>query len=251
MRINSRLKKSKYTISIIAVLFFINSSIYASELSPNDNYSSESLSESYIEVTGKASKELSPDKIYLNITLNEKDYKNTSLKDIEKKMISTLKSLGIDTKECLTVKDMASSFKSYIILKNDIKLMKQYQLLTTSAKEAAGVLIALDKIGISSINIDRVECSDIEKHKNDIRVEAMLEAKSKATLLTEAIGQSIGKAIYISENDYSPRPYNYTSGMMLTSKSLSQMDSIAEDVPDVEFEKIKIEITVLVRFIIE
>ena len=44
----------------------------------------------YIEVSGRAHKEVAPDMIYMTITINEKDYKNSSMPALEGKMISKL-----------------------------------------------------------------------------------------------------------------------------------------------------------------
>lgn len=199
----------------------------------------------YIEVSGKAHKEVTPDKIYLNITINEKDYKNTSLEAIEKKMISQLQNMGIDTRENLMVRDMSSNFKHYFILKSDVKLMKQYTLLTTSAKQAGEVIMALDQLAISEVAIDRVECSKMDQYKDEVRVQAIKNAKARAELLAGAINHSVGKAIHISETDHNHRVYGMPNMMMVRG-------AVAEDqvvrAPEIEFEKIKIEITAHVKF---
>src|SRR5665647_3049367 len=68
----------------------------------------------YIEVTGKAEMEIVPDEIYMAIVINEKDNKRKiSLAQAEKDMVAKLKSLGIDTKKNLSVKDLSSNFKNY------------------------------------------------------------------------------------------------------------------------------------------
>ena len=68
----------------------------------------------YIEVTGKAEMEVTPDRIYMSITINEKDSKGKIvLAQSEKDMMTKLKALGIDTKKDLSVKDMSSNFKKY------------------------------------------------------------------------------------------------------------------------------------------
>jgi uncharacterized protein YggE len=76
----------------------------------------------------------------------------------------------------------------------------------------------------------------------------MKDAKRKAKILTDAIDQPLGKAIYISENDYSPvRNYNRT---MLKSAAFAQ-DAVVEEVPDLDFENIKIDCRVNVKFALD
>ncbi len=199
----------------------------------------------YIEVSGRAHKEVAPDMIYMTITINEKDYKNSSMPALEGKMISKLQGMGVDVKKDLMVKDMASNFKHYFILKSDPKLMKQYQLLVHSAQKAGEVILALGQIGISEISIDKVECSQIEKYKDEVRVMAIKNAKARATLLAEAINHNIGKAIHITENDHNYRTYGMPE-MKMVKGNLADSDLVR--VPEIEFEKIKVEVTVHAKF---
>lgn len=199
----------------------------------------------YIEVSGRAHKEVAPDMIYMTITINEKDYKNSSLPALEGKMMTRIQGMGIDVKKDLVVKDMASNFKHYFLLKSDPKLIKQYQLLVHSAQKAGEVILTLGQIGISEISIDKVECSQLEKYKDDVRVMAIKNAKARATLLAEAINHNIGKAIHITENDHNYRTYGMPE-MMMVKGNLADSDVVR--VPEIEFEKIKIEVTVHAKF---
>lgn len=207
---------------------------------------------SYIEVTGKAEKEIAPDKIYLSIVINEKDYKNKSLAQIEKDMMKTLKNIGIDTKKDLSVTDMASNFSYYysFIKKNDVKISKEYQLLVTDAKTAGQVILELQKIWISKVNLVKVDNSKIEQYRKEIKVEAIKAAKEKAAMLAEAIGQSIGKAIYIGEQDHYFRSYASMDMANIMVKNMAEAGGIedAYEAPEIEFEKLKIESTIIVRF---
>ena len=199
----------------------------------------------YIEVSGKANMEVAPDRIHMTITINEKDYKNTTLSSVEGKMINQLQSMGIDTKKNLVVKDITSNFKHYFLAKSDVKMSKQYQLTVHSAKQAGEVIIALGQIGVSQINIDKVECSKLEQYKDEVRVKAVKNAKARAELLAEAIGHSVGKALHISENEHNFRTYG-APDMMMVKGNVAETEIFR--VPEIEFEKIKIETTVHVKF---
>lgn len=199
----------------------------------------------YIEVSGKANMEVAPDRISMTISINEKDYKNTTLSSLEGKMISQLQSMGIDTGKDLVVKDMTSNFKHYFLSKSDVKLAKQYQLTVHSAKQAGEVIIALGQTGISEINIDKVECSKIEQYKDEVRVMAVKNAKARAELLAEAIGHSVGKALHISESEHNFRTYG-APDMMMIKGNVAEAQIFR--VPEIEFEKIKIETSVHVKF---
>lgn len=204
-----------------------------------------------IDVSGKAEMFVEPDEIILSIVINEKDYsKKTTLENLEKEMIKSLKGIGIDTKKNLTVVDLSSDINHYKIKKDEIKLSKTYRLKTSSAKEATTALLALEEVGISEINIAQIKCTKIEQYKDEARVIAMKDAHRKAKILTDAINQPLGKAIYITENDFTNvRTY---PRLMLSKANGVMEDAVAEsEVADINFEKIKIESRVQIKFALE
>jgi uncharacterized protein YggE len=205
----------------------------------------------YIEVTGKCEKYVAPDEINLSIVINEKDYaKKQSLEELEKEMLKALKNVGIDTKKDLTVVDMSSDFMARKWRKSEVKLSKAYKLKTANAKQVMQVMMALDQIGISEVSINQIKCSKIEQYKDEARAEAMRDAKRKAKILTDAIDQPLGKAIYISENDYTP-VRNYNRPMLMKANGVAEDAIAGSDVPDLDFESIKIDCRVNVRFALD
>lgn len=207
------------------------------------------IDQNYIEVTAKAEMEVAPDQIFLKIQVDEKNFKGKKLADIEASMLAKLKDLGIDTKKDLSVKDLVSNFRSYWILKSDIQLAKEYQLLVRDAKLAGKVFAELQTIGISGISIERVDNSKLLDYKKEVKVNAIKAAQDKAKALTAAIGQTVGKAIYIQEIDngyYNPMEGRAAGLQVRGVNSLSSAYEASE--PDIEFEKIKLEYSILVRF---
>lgn len=204
------------------------------------------IDQNYIEVTGKAELEIVPDEIYLKILIDEADNKaKESLELLEKKMIKQLESLAVNIEKQLVVKDFNSDFKNYFLKKTDILTSKEYQLLVYNGKTLAQVFVALEQIGISNIEIERVDHSEIEKYRRNVKIEAIKAGQSKAAELAEAIGQSIGKAIYIHEiENYNDRVYKTANVMMRAASTMS----VSSDLPNLEFEKIKLEYSVLIDF---
>jgi uncharacterized protein YggE len=202
----------------------------------------------YIEVTGRADMEITPDRIYMGIVLNEKDSKGkTVLAQSEKDMLAKLKELGIDTKKDLSIMDMSSNFKKYWVKGSDIITSKEYQLMVGSAQMAGNVLTALEKIGISNVSIERVDHSQMEQYRRDVKVQAIKAAKEKAIDMASAIGQTAGKAIYIQEVDYGMN--NRFMGRIAGLQSNVTFKAPESDsAPDVEFEKIKLEYQVNAKF---
>ncbi|MDP4273660.1 MAG: SIMPL domain-containing protein, partial [Bacteroidota bacterium] len=156
------------------------------------------IDQNYIEVTGKAEKEIVPDMIYLKIILSDKDNKSKqSLDETEKSMISKLTGIGVDVNKDLSVKDYVSNFKSYWISKTDVILTKQFQLIVHDAKTIQKVFFEFQKLGISNVTIEKLEHSRIEQYRREVKIEAIKAAKEKAEALAAAVNQSIGKALYI------------------------------------------------------
>lgn len=203
----------------------------------------------YIEVTGKAEMEVVPDQIYLNIVINEKDNKGkVVLAQAEKDMIDKLKNLGLDTKKDLSVKDMSSNFKNYWVRSSEIMTSKEYQLLVTNAQTAGKVMQGLEKIGISNVSIERVDHSQIEQFRKDVKVKAVKNAKEKATDMAQAVGQIVGKALYIQEIEYNNFSYLQGRAAGIKVKTTALLASDENAVPEIDFEKIKLEYQVSAKF---
>jgi uncharacterized protein len=206
------------------------------------------IDQNYIEVIGKSEMEIAPDKIFIKVNINEKDTKNkSSVADLEKSMMSTLKAIGIDVTKDLIVKDISSNFKSYLFSKNEILLSKEYQILVRDGKTASQVFIGLERIGISNVSIEKLDNSKIEQYRKEVKISAIKAAKDKAESLSKAIDQNIGRAIYIQELMSMANQFSNSNNIVIRGYG-SVPNNTIESEPDIDFEKIKIESSVLCRF---
>jgi uncharacterized protein YggE len=212
------------------------------------------IDQNYIEVSGKAELEIVPDIIYLKIILSDKDNKNKqTLGETEKSMIAKLTEIGVDISKDLSIKDFASNFKLYWLSKSDIFLTKEYQLVAHDTKTLQKIFFEFQKLGISNVTIEKIDHSKMEQFRKEVKVNAIKAAKEKAESLTSAINQTIGKAIYIQEADYM-NPYtmsNSIQGRMLGVNMKMQKSTDSNDIdsaPEMEFEKINIVYSILVKF---
>jgi len=74
------------------------------------------LERPYLETAATYTTEVTPDRIFLNITISEKDTKGKkSIEVIENQMVTALNSIGIDTKKQLSVADLSSGFKKHLL----------------------------------------------------------------------------------------------------------------------------------------
>ncbi len=240
---NFKLNVMKKIILIVLTTFTLNS--FAQTGTKNF------IDQNYIEVTGKAEMEVVPNEIYLKIIVDEKDFKGKEqIEDIEKSMIGKLSEIGIDVSKKLAVKDMVSNFRNYWLKSSTINSVKEYQLMVDNAKTAGQVFQGLESIGISNITIEKIDHSDIQNFRTEVKVQAIKAAKEKATLLTNAINQNLGKAIYIQEinNQVFNALQGRAAGMSnIVVRGFNDKMKMEQE-PDVEFEKIKLEYSILVRF---
>ena len=208
------------------------------------------IDQNYIEVTGKAELEVSPDMIYLKIVLSDKNNKDKlSLSEIEKKMISKLSEIGVDVNKDLSVMDFTSNLKAYLLKPDVVSLTKQYQLIAHDSKTLQKIYFLFQELGISTVSILKLDHSKIEQYRKDVKISAIKAAKDKAEMLADALNQKIGKAIYIQEvNNSNFIPYNLYSN---TIQTLSKSQDNSDNDSDIEFVKIKIESSFLVRFALE
>lgn len=230
------------------LILLLLTSLFANAQTGDKNF----IDQNYIEVTGKSEMEITPDLIYIKILINEKDNKNrTSLTDRENAMISTLKGIGIDITKDLLIQDMSSNFKYYWLTKNEIFLSKEYQLIVHDGKTAGKVFIELEKIGISTISIEKLDHSNIEKFRKEVKIEAVKAAKEKAEALANAVGQNIGRAIHIQEleGNYigSGNGAPGAANRIMIRGASSLYGSRAPE-PEMDFEKIRLEYSILCRF---
>ena len=206
----------------------------------------------YIETSAKVDTLVIPDRIYLNISITEKDTKGKiSVEELETKMNEKLKSLGIATEKQLTLNDLSSNYKKYFLKQQDILKNKNYTLLVFNAKVAGKVIIALEEIEISNVILEKTEYSKAEEMILTLKSEAIIKAKNQAIAMTKPLNQKVGNAIYISDfsnivNMLSGR----VSGIQIRgARSLEEKEKY--EPINIEFEKIKIETEVKATFKLE
>ncbi|MBF0694179.1 MAG: SIMPL domain-containing protein [Flavobacterium sp.] len=206
----------------------------------------------YIESTAKADTLVTPDKLYLDILLTEKDIKSRKTVDeMEHQMEDKLKSLGINTQEQLFVNDLSSSLKRYLLKQNDIKKSKNFTLIVYDAKTAGLALAALEDIGVANVWLQKTEYSRHEDLNLQLKIKATLKAKKHAVAMAAALNQKVGSAIMISDAA-STSSANYMAGAESTV-ILRGVSSITGDIgpTNLEIQKVKIQVVVNAKFKLE
>lgn len=195
-----------------------------------------------ISVSGSAETEVTPDIIYLSISLKEYLKDNNSKKrvditELENQLYNAVLKAGI-AKENLMVNNI-SSF-NYVTEKKknpDFLASKQYRLKVTDLNKWNQIIGAIDPKGIAYTNIDSYDYSGIEALKKELKIKALQAAKAKAAYMVEALGEKLGGVIDIQEsnNEAYPQPMYRANTMMMKA----EMDSAA-GAPELDFKKIKL-----------
>lgn len=211
------------------------------------------LDQPYLEVAGSADTLVTPNEIYIKIIISEKDTRDrTSVEELELKMYNALKALGIDVDKNLSTSDMASNFKFYFLRSKDVMKSKQYILRVGDAVTASKVFIELENLGISNTSIDRVDHSDLESIKNQMRSKAVENARARAVALTKPLNQTVGAAIHIADNEV----YNMSNPLrgrleevVVVGYGVKKQAGV--ELPKIEFEKIKVATNINVKFVLK
>ena len=226
----------KILFATLALMLAVTVSAQESELYP-----------SYVQVYGVAEEEITPDEIYLLITINERDQKGrVSVEQQQRAMVAMLKKNGVDVERQLTMVDLSSSF----FKRNNSLAVAEYRLLLHDAATVARIWQQLDELLISQVTIEKMTHSKIEEYRAEVRQGAIRAAKQRATELAEAIDQRIGRCFYIY--DMNADGVAVQKSNMLMARGVSMDAAVATEAqPALEFSKIKLSYRVQAKFVLE
>ncbi|QJD95440.1 SIMPL domain-containing protein [Mucilaginibacter robiniae] len=199
-----------------------------------------------IEVTGNATQEITPDIIYVSISLKEyMDGKNkVTIDQLENQLEKAVNSAGVP-KADFTINNVSAYNNTYQKKKNpDFLAAKQYRLKLQDLNRLNQILAVVDAKGIQSTNVDSYDYSKMDAIKRDLKIKALLNAREKAGYMLTAVGEKLGHPIDITENDDinlpAPRPVMYMAKMATADAAPAESD--------IDFKTIKLNFTVRVIF---
>lgn len=213
----------------------------------------------YIEVVGTADMEIIPDEIYIGIILKEK-YVNKvkiTIEAQEEKLKTTLASINVDLTN-LYLSDANAGFVRIPWRKKDVLTKKDYTLKVSDAETVGKVFQELEKLEIIDAFIQKVDHSEIDSLRKEVKILAIKAGKDKADYLLRAIGEETGKALIVTENSpktstlnsvaYSATNYEFESRLQreLAADKLADFSS-----SDIQFEKIKLSSSIYLKFSIK
>jgi len=208
------------------------------------------IDQPYLETSARVDTLVTPDRIFLQIRLQESDTKGkTSLEELEKRMGTRLRGLGIDLEKQLTVSDLSSDFQKYFLRKQDILKEKVFELLVYDAPTAGRVLYELEGIGISNVRLDRTEYAQMDSLRDTLKARAVRRARRQGHIMVEALGQSLGKALFISDSGVTVYN-NMKARPQAMAMAADESEAVYLALPS-DFDKIKVEAGVQVKFALQ
>jgi uncharacterized protein YggE len=207
-----------------------------------------------IDVSVNVNRNITPDEIYVNFTITEKDNRGKkSVDEQETNAIGALSDLGIDVKSCLTIVNLESSLQKQFLKRGNILESREYRLKTSNGAEASRVIETLNNLLISNVELGETRFSaELEKKvKDELLTEAAIKAKENATILAEALNAKVGKVIYIN-NHYSFERVGNSNYRVKSLMAFSAMaDVLQEESIDLDVAKQSISLNVNCKFAIE
>ena len=203
-----------------------------------------------IDISTTVEREVTPDEIYLRITIDESDYKGKkSLEQMQGALLDVLKRNNIDTENSLSLNYMGSEI-AYRTFSKEIKPKSEatYTLKLNNVATMQKVIASLEERQITNIALARTRYSKENELKSSMGIEAMQQAQKEARTLAGAVGQEIGKALKISswiskDQEIQPRLYKARSGDYEAMNVANE-----EQVPQISINKITYRFNVSVRF---
>lgn len=204
-----------------------------------------------IEVIGSAEAEVTPDIIFVGISLREylrdnNSKKKVEIEELERQLQTAVLNAGIP-KENFTINNISSYNWTWEKKKNpDFLASKQYRIKISDLNKYNQIISAVDPKGIQYSNVEGYDYSKLESLKRELKIKALQAAKEKATYLAEAISERVGGALEIQEinNEYYPQPMYQRNVMMKGDMTMAE----AAPMPDIDFKKIKLNYQMRVIF---
>lgn len=183
---------------------------------------------SAIEVTGSATINIVPDRITVEIGMEEYYKQKTfgdstlvKLSEIEKKVRKTLSEAGVPASQ-ITVTDMGNYRNPYA--STNFLMAKRISATVTDFDQIEKISDKLERRGITSFNIMKIDNSDMESYNRQGLVAALNAAKEKAEALAQTAGEIISYPVSIEENG--PNYYETPSFSNVSFDSGSGMENM-------------------------
>ncbi len=206
-----------------------------------------------IEVTGSAETLITPNEFTFKITLSERveNRQKLTIEMQEDNLKRELANIGVDVQKDLTIYDLTSVYVSRKKTKDTLG-SKDYRLKLRDLAKIERLQEIADRLNIANLDLIESTHSDLTTFRKETKMQTVKAAKAKAEYMLGAIGESIGKVVFIQEipDENIPRPIS--GGVLNTNNTFNAISADSQDSSTtLTFSKIKLRYAVLARFEIE
>ncbi len=195
-----------------------------------------------IDVIGEASVNLAPDYATINIVVEKQHLKPAEAQKATMEEMSAVLSYLKSVKNISEVKtqvvELRPVYRDYQKGEKEYMARQIVSFRLNDLEQYDDVILELLQKGIDGIGQVAFRSTAEEKYEETLLKQAVIDAREKATLLAAELGQSIGKATFITDRSYNS-PYPHPEGARML-----KMDSG----PSVEPGELTLSMSVNIRF---
>jgi uncharacterized protein YggE len=228
---------------------------------------SQSATDRLVEVTGEAELKIDANQVTLAVELREykKEGKTVKIDEIESQVQKVLQAQGIPAEN---FKPSTSSKQTDATRRNPESFAsRKYTLKVADPTQIGTIINELAVNNVTNVTIAEATSSDLDKSKNDAKLQAMNDAKQKATFLVTAAGGKLGRVQQIKElesNEIFPTIRNTAPRMntplannnanspgATTNANVSPQPDVKGLMQPMSIDQIRVTYKVLVKYAIE
>jgi len=207
-----------------------------------------------IEVSGSAERLVTPDEFTFKITLIERieNKHKITIDQQEAALRDELTKLGVEVSKDLSIFDISSTYFRQKKIK-DVLSAKDYRLKIRDLGKIARLQEIADRLNVSRLDLIDTEHSEITRLRRETKMEAIKAAWEKASYLLGAIGQKIGRPVYIKEIEIEQPPSGYANHTANTTSNYRSNNVVSVDAGNesLTFSQISLRYVITAKFEIQ
>jgi len=215
--------KMKLVKSLLLILFLVNSL-----------FSQQYLGDNKLVVEGEATKIIESDRASFNFSVTGfGESLRSAIADARAKVNNATKVLSeydipehnISTSTFESGENYGD--KAFWSSSKDFKTLMTVYVIVDSLKDLEEIIVNLSEVGIDKITNINYSLHEIEKYANQVKIDAIENAKTKAEMIANEFGVKLIKVIYIEESGFYqhyPNPFNPPS--KIRSETIMMMNSL-------------------------
>ncbi|WP_343669206.1 SIMPL domain-containing protein [Chitinophaga sp.] len=203
-----------------------------------------------ITVSGTAEMEITPDIIYLNITIQEyqKDKNNkVDISTLEEQLTKAVQKAGIPAENLTIARVSGDQWWRKKKKDADFYASKEFRLKLNNLVKLNTLLDGVEDAGITNVYISEVTSSKMDEYRQQVRIKALQAAKTKANIMLEGIGEKMGGVMQVYENDVNVIHPLFANAMISAYKS--EDNAVADT--NIDYRSIKVTADVKAVFAIQ